>query len=105
VPIQIFRTRAFREWLLSLRDRRARVKIEQRVDRLEEGNAGDVKSVGDGILEMRVDYGPGYRVYYVQRGSVCIILLCGGDKSSQKQDIQRAKVLAEQIKQEDWHAT
>jgi putative addiction module killer protein len=66
-----------------------------RIDRLEEGNPGKTPSVGPGVVEMKIDFGPGYRVYYVQRGEVVIVFLCGGDKSTQEKDIQRAKALAD----------
>jgi putative addiction module killer protein len=92
--LEVRKTEVFVEWLDSLRDGRARARIQIRVDRLGLGNPGDVRPVGEGISEMRIDYGPGYRVYYVQRGKVCVILLCGGDKASQEADIARAKALA-----------
>jgi putative addiction module killer protein len=87
-------TEAFSAWLKQLRDARARTKIIARIQRLEEGNAGDVTPVGDGLSEMRIHFGPGYRVYYVNRGAELILLLCGGDKSSQQRDIDAAKKLA-----------
>jgi putative addiction module killer protein len=80
----------------NLRDKRAVVKIDRRLIRLAEGNQGDVRSIGDGLSELRIDYGPGYRVYYLQRGAIVIVLLCGGDKSSQDRDIAKAKYLAKQ---------
>jgi putative addiction module killer protein len=80
--------------LKDLRDRQGRAKILARIDRLEEGNPGNTRSVGAGVVEMKIDFGPGYRVYFVQRGEVVIVLLCGGDKSTQDTDIRRAKVLA-----------
>jgi putative addiction module killer protein len=82
----------------SLRDRRAVARVGIRIDRLRQGHVGDVKSVGDGIRDMRIDYGPGYRVYFVQQGELVILLLCGGDKSSQDRDIRRAKSLAKEWK-------
>ena len=87
-------TDSFDNWFMGLRDIRARVRIQTRIDRLEMGNPGDSKSVGGGIVELRINYGPGYRVYYVQRGDVLVVLLCGGDKSSQQNDIARAKEIA-----------
>jgi len=81
----------FDEWLDSLRDRRAKAKIRVRLDRVEDGNLGDFKSVGEGIFELRIDYGTGYRIYFGQEGIIIIILLCGGDKSTQKQDIDKAQ--------------
>jgi putative addiction module killer protein len=90
----IRRTDEFSGWLRDLRDMRARAKVLARIDRLSLGNPGDVAPVGDGISEMRIHYGPGYRVYYTQRGEEIVILLCGGDKSSQAADIRAAKKLA-----------
>ncbi len=81
----------FSDWLESLSDIRARAKIRMRLDRLRLGNFGDSKSVGDGVFELRVDFGPGYRVYYGLVGVQIVLLLCGGDKSSQKKDIRLAK--------------
>ncbi|MDR6661975.1 putative addiction module killer protein [Tardiphaga robiniae] len=95
----IKRTDEFSIWLKNLRDIRARAKILSRIDRLELGNPGDVAPVGDGVSEMRIHYGPGYRVYFVRRGNELIILLCGGDKSSQSADIAAAKQLAHQLKE------
>ena len=82
-------------WLDGLRDRGAKARIEVRLRRLSLGNPGDVKSVGDGILELRIDHGPGYRVYFMRRGVLLVLLLCGGDKSSQQKDIAQAKLIAE----------
>lgn len=95
--IEIRQTELFRDWLGALRDRSARARIQVRLDRLALGNPGDVKPVGEGVSELRITYGPGYRVYFVQRGAVLIILLCGGDKASQSRDIERAKDLARQV--------
>ncbi|MCP2729617.1 type II toxin-antitoxin system RelE/ParE family toxin [Limnofasciculus baicalensis] len=81
----------FQKWFDSLRDRQGQVKIESRLARAELGNLGDYKSVGEGVSEFRIDYGPGYRVYFGQIGSTIVLLLCGGDKSTQKQDINKAK--------------
>jgi putative addiction module killer protein len=83
--------------LNALRDRQGRAKILQRIDRLEEGNPGKTRGVGTGVMEMKIDFGPGYRLYYVQRGQVLVVLLCGGDKSMQGQDIRVAKMLAERL--------
>lgn len=94
---RIGRTAEFDAWLGNLRDRAARAIITRRIDRIAEGNLGDVKSIGDGVSELRVDHGPGYRVYFTRRGEVVIVLLCGGDKSSQTRDIARAKALAEEL--------
>jgi putative addiction module killer protein len=102
--LQILRTEEFIDWLKRLRDRQARARISVCIDRLEEGNPGQTRSVGSGIVEMKIDYWPGYRVYYIQRGDVLVILLCGGDKSTQEKDIQRAKELAAQEKELGlWH--
>ena len=88
------------DWMAGLRDHRARAKIAERIDRLTHRNPGDVKSVGEGISELRIHYGPGYRVYFVPRGKTLIVLLCGGDKSTQTKDIKTAKMLAANL--EDW---
>ena len=92
--LEIRQTAAFRDWLLGLRDLRARTQILRRIDRAEAGNLGDVEPVGEGVSEMRIHQGPGYRVYFVQRGQTLILLLCGGDKSSQPTDIRRALQMA-----------
>ena len=92
--IEIVKTNHFDHWLRKLRDDRARARIEARVTRLAEGNAGDVKPVGGGVSEMRIDHRPGYRVYYMQKGDVMVVLLCGGDKSSQQRDITSALAIA-----------
>ena len=93
-------TDVFDHWFARIRDLRARVRVQARIDRLAMGNAGDHKSVGGGVTELRIDYGPGYRVYYTQRGSVLVVLLCGGDKSSQRDDIAQAKALAANLDME-----
>jgi putative addiction module killer protein len=80
--------------MAALRDHRARAKIAARIDRLALGNPGDVAPVGEGVSELRIHYGPGYRVYFIKRGQTLIILLCGGDKSTQTKDIKAAKILA-----------
>lgn len=92
--IEVRKTAVFSRWMSKLRDTRARAKIAARIDRLAFGNPGDVAPVGAGVSEMRVHDGPGYRVYFVKRGETLIILLCGGDKSTQAQDIAKAKILA-----------
>lgn len=94
--IVIVETDQFRDWLDGLRDRKARLRIYDRLRRLADGNAGDTKSVGDGVQELRLHFGPGYRIYYIWRDGVLIILLCGGDKSSQARDIAKAKALAKE---------
>jgi putative addiction module killer protein len=95
--IEVRRTEAFSSWFCGLRDRAAKAKITSRIRRLGEGNPGDVKSVGHGISEMRIQQGPGYRVYFVQRGNILVILHCGGDKSSQDKDIRKARDLADNL--------
>ena len=94
--VQILKSDVFDAWLGKLRDHEARARILVRVVRLSQGNPGDVKSVGQGILEMRVDVGPGYRVYFTRRGDQIALLLCGGDKKTQTADIARAKEIAAQ---------
>lgn len=94
--IEVRQTRLFMDWLDRLKDRRAAERIAQRIVRLQSGLFGDVKFF-DGIGELRVDYGPGYRVYFVQRGEMLVVLLCGGDKRSQKKDIRRAREMAKEI--------
>ena len=93
--IEIRKTEEFERWLRALRDRTARTKVLVRIDRLALGNPGDVRPVGGGISEMRIDHGPGYRAYFTQRSAVLIILLCGGDKGTQERDIRRAKDIVE----------
>jgi len=92
--IEIRKTDIFVEWLDNLKDVRAKARIIFRIDRLQTGFYGDVSPVGEGISELRIFYGPGYRIYFVQQGSEIVILLNGGDKSSQKKDIARAKKIA-----------
>ncbi|MFE0019213.1 type II toxin-antitoxin system RelE/ParE family toxin [Mesorhizobium sp. NPDC059054] len=94
--IEVRRTTEFSGWLKSLGDVRAQARIEIRIARVELGNLGDAKFF-DGIGELRVDYGPGYRVYFVKRGNTVVVLLCGGDKSSQKKDIKNAKAMAKEL--------
>ena len=88
--IEIRKTEHFANWLDNLRDIQAKARVLVRIERIASGNVGDVKPVGEGVSEMRINYGPGYRVYFVQRGSELIILLAGGDKSSQPRDIKAA---------------
>ena len=97
--VGIYRTSRFARWLKNLKDRRALAIIAVRIDRLADGHAGDVRPVGEGVSEMRIDHGPGYRVYYAKRGDIAIMLLAGGNKSSQKRDIEAAKSLASQWRQ------
>jgi len=87
----------FAKWFHALPDARAFARIDARIARAAAGNPGDVKPVGGGVMEMRIDYGPGYRLYFVQRGSDLIILLCGGDKGGQERDIKRARRIAEEL--------
>lgn len=92
--IEVIQSGTFRQWLYNLRDREAIDRINVRLSRVALGNFGDTAPVGDGVSEMRIHYGPGYRIYFIRRGATVIVLLCGGDKSTQTQDIQRAKQLA-----------
>jgi putative addiction module killer protein len=94
---ELRQTSAFAKWLGGLRDRRARARIQVRLDRLALGLAGDVKPVGSGVSELRIDYGPGYRVYFKGKGDDVVILLAGGDKRTQERDIQRALALARDL--------
>ena len=93
----IFTTAVFDQWFVRLRDRKAAARVQARIDRAEAGNLGDCKPVGGGVSEMRIDHGPGYRLYFVQRGREFIILLAGGEKGSQGKDIEAAKALAKQV--------
>ena len=92
--IEVHQSGAFETWLRRLKDDNAVARIVARIRRMEQGNLGDAKSVGSGVMELRIDYGPGYRVYYVQRGAEVVILLCGGDKRTQQRDIKRAHAMA-----------
>jgi putative addiction module killer protein len=92
--IEVRQTQEFLAWLHRLRDAHAVARIVARLRRMEKGNPGDSRGVGAGVLEMRIDYAPGYRVYYVHRGARIVVLLCGGDKRTQQQDIKRAQMLA-----------
>jgi putative addiction module killer protein len=99
--LSIRQTDVFQGWFSNLRDRNAQARIAQRLVRLQAGLFGDAKPVGEGVRELRVDYGPGYRVYFVQRGAELIVLLCGGDKRTQDRDIKLAKAIAKEITNED----
>ncbi len=92
---------AFDAWFRRLKDAKAKARILARIKSAELGNFGDCEPVGEGVSEMRVHFGPGYRVYFTRIGSVVYVLLCGGDKSSQKRDIERAKELAQDVRKED----
>ena len=97
--IDVRQTEHFADWLDNLRDGVAVKAIRRRIARVQIGLFGDTKSVGDGVVELRVDHGPGYRVYFVRHGDVVVLLLCGGDKKSQQRDIMRAKALAVEWKE------
>jgi putative addiction module killer protein len=97
----IRKTDIFKKWMKKLKDSIAKAHIDRRIDRLARGNAGDTKPIGEGCSEMRIDYGPGYRVYYKNTGQEIIIILCGGDKSTQQEDIAKAKLLACEEEEED----
>ena len=94
--VEIVRSDTFDGWLRGLRDRQARARILVRIDRLGAGNPGDIKPVGGGVSEIRIDYGPGYRLYLMQKGTVLVVLLAGGEKSTQAADIARAKAIAQE---------
>lgn len=94
VMIEVWQTTIFRDWLTSLRDKASAAIIMRRIDLFRADLVGDVKPVGEGVSELRVDHGPGYRVYFVKRGNALIVLLCGGDKATQSRDIKAAKKLA-----------
>ena len=97
VEYTVVKSGTFRRWLRNLRDRRARARIVVRIERVVEGNFGDHRSVGGGIGELRIDVGPGYRIYYTIRNNAVVLLLCGGDKSSQQKDIERARRMAGEL--------
>ena len=96
--LELRKTDRFDTWLRHLKDLRARARIQTRLDRLALGNPGDARPVGEGVSELRVDYGPGYRIYYVRHGASVIVLLCGGDKRTQSHDIKTAKSMARELK-------
>jgi putative addiction module killer protein len=97
--IEVRKTDIFTKWFENLKDRRAKARIQARIDRMEMGNFGDVGPVGQGVSELRIFYGPGYRVYFIQPAPVLVILLCGGDKSSQQSDIAKAGEIAKQLEE------
>jgi putative addiction module killer protein len=92
----VIETEEFSEWLAKLKDRATRIRLSRRLDKARRGNLGDIKSVGDGVFEMREVFGPGWRMYYVERSGALILMLGGGDKSSQTRDIERARQLAKE---------
>jgi putative addiction module killer protein len=92
--IEVRQTEVYARWFANLRDQQAKARINVRIRRLSLGNLSDVSPVGEGVSELRIDYGPGYRVYFVQRGQTLVVLLAGGDKDSQDRDIRRALELA-----------
>lgn len=95
--LEIRKTETYAQWIDSLRDLRARARIQVRIERLSAGNPGDVKTVGEGVSELRIDYGPGYRVYFTKRGREVVILLAGGDKTTQSADIKTALRLSSNL--------
>ena len=95
--IELRKTETFAQWLDDLRDLRARARVQVRIERLAAGNAGDVKAVGEGVSELRIDYGPGYRVYFTRRGRAMVILFAGGTKRTQATDIRTAQRLADSL--------
>jgi putative addiction module killer protein len=97
--IEIIKSVTFESWLVGLKDRQARLRVISRIERLSAGNPGDVKPVGAGISELRLDHGPGYRVYFMQRGALVIVLLAGGDKRTQDADIKLAIKIAQDWKE------
>ena len=97
--IEIRQTETYRKWFDSLKDRNARMRIDIRIRRISLGNFGDVKPVGEGVSEIKIDYEPGYRIYFVQKKNTIIILLSGGDKSTQSRDIQKAHELAQRLEE------
>ena len=95
--LEVRQTATYAEWFASLRDRIAKTRIDIRIRRLSLGNPGDAKPIGEGVSELRIDHGPGYRVYFIQKQEVYVVLLSGGDKSTQDRDIRQAKALARNL--------
>ena len=95
--LEVRQTSLYSEWFADLRDRTAKTRINIRIRRLSLGNPGDVQPVGEGVSELRVDFGPGYRVYFIQKAGIYVVLLAGGDKSTQEKDIRNAKALAREL--------
>lgn len=99
--LEVRQTGTFLQWTVRLKDRRARYLIAARIDRLAFGHFGDAKPVGQGVIELRIHFGPGYRVYFQRRGETIVLLLCGGEKGTQAKDIEKAKRLAEEWSEDD----
>lgn len=97
--VEIRQTEEFARWFKRLRDARAKTQIVRRIERFESGNPGDVAPIAEGVYEMRIHYGPGYRLYFTQQGNIWVLLLCGGDKSSQDRDIKQALQMARELNQ------
>lgn len=97
--IEIRETDIYKKWFRSLKDKRAKARIDVHIRRISLGNFGDVEPVGKGVSELKIDYGAGYRVYSIKQGNIIVILLCGGDKSTQSKDIQKAHELAQKVKE------
>jgi putative addiction module killer protein len=95
--VELRQTNEFGDWLRRLRDERAKARIGGRIRRMEQGNPGDTRSLASGLMEMRIDYGPGYRVYFTHRSASLVLLICGGDKRTQQRDIAKARELMEQL--------
>ncbi len=96
--VNLRQTQEFRDWLHRLRDEKGKARIVSRLRRMELGNPGDARSLGGGLNELRIDFGPGYRVYFVSQGASAVLLLCGGDKDTQRRDIERARELLKELK-------
>ena len=92
--VDVYKSDVYEKWLTKLRDHQAKHAIEARLDRIRGGHFGDIKSVGDGVQEIRIHVGPGYRIYFLRRGDVLVVLLCGGNKTTQRKDIELAKIIA-----------
>ncbi|MGB3911284.1 MAG: type II toxin-antitoxin system RelE/ParE family toxin [Pseudolysinimonas sp.] len=99
--VEVLRSATFDRWLRKFKDRHAVARILVRIDRLVLGNPGDVRSVGGGVSELKIDHGPGYRVYFAQKGQTVVLLLCGGDKSTQSDDISSAQRIATEWRNDD----
>ncbi len=96
--IEIFQTTVFSDWIKKLKDRTARFRIIVQIDKLKLGNFNNTKALGGGLFELKVDHGPGYRVYFIKEGQKVVILLCGGDKSTQQKDITKAQKMVKELK-------